>query len=143
MSKKTKTIVWLVLGIALVVILGVLLMNVINAGQELTYDTFYGKVCSGEINELYLDAYNWTGKVVDANGKVTATYTTVAPSIYDYISFQSFVGQMNPEVASKLTVTFADPNAGSIWSSLFPFVGVLFVGVIFFLIMPYAVLKVY
>ena len=135
MNKKTKTIVWLVLGIALVVILGVLLMNVINAGQELTLDAFMVKVNEGTINELYVDAYNWTGKVVDANGKVTQTFTTVGPSLFSYSDFLAFTGEMDATVAENLVVKFSDPNAGSIWSSLFPFVGVLIVGVIFFLIM--------
>ena len=134
MNKKTKTIIWIVLGIALIAILGVMIMNFVNAGKELTFDAFYGKVITGEINELYVDAYNWTGKVV-IDGKVTDTYTTVAPSIFDYESFATLKGELNPEVASRLSVKFSDPNAGSIWSSLFPIVGVLLVAGLFWLIM--------
>ena len=134
MNKKTKTIIWIVLGIALIAILGVMIMNFVNAGKELSYNEFYGKVAAGEINELYVDAYNWTGKVV-VDGKVTDTYTTVAPTIYDYISFDTFIAKLNPEVASRLSVQFSDPNAGSIWSSIFPIVGVLLVAGLFWLIM--------
>ena len=134
MNKKTKTIIWIVLGIALIAILGVMIMNFVNAGKELTFDAFYGKVITGEINELYVDAYNWTGKVV-VEGRVTDTYTTVAPSIFDYESFATLKGELNPEVASHLMVQFSDPNAGSIWSSIFPIVGVLLVAGLFWLIM--------
>jgi len=134
LNKKTKTIIWIVLGIALIAILGVMIMNFVNAGKELTFDAFYGKVITGEINELYVDAYNWTGKVV-IDGKVTDTYTTVAPSIFDYESFATLKGELNPDVASNLMVQFSDPNAGSIWSSIFPIVGVLLVAGLFWLIM--------
>ena len=134
MSKKTKTIIWIVLGVALIAILGVMIMNFVNASKELTFDAFYGKVITGEINELYVDAYNWTGKVVVDN-KVTETYTTVAPSLFNYTDFATLKGELNPEVASKLMVKFSDPNAGSIWSSLFPIVGILLVAGLFWLIM--------
>ncbi|MBQ8394428.1 MAG: ATP-dependent zinc metalloprotease FtsH [Clostridia bacterium] len=111
-----------------------MIMNFVNASKELTFDAFYGKVITGEINELYVDAYNWTGKVVVDN-KVTETYTTVAPSLFNYTDFATLKGELNPEVASKLMVKFSDPNAGSIWSSLFPIVGILLVAGLFWLIM--------
>ena len=134
MNKKAKTMIWIVLIVALVAIFGVIIMNVMNAGEALDYNAFYDKLCTGEINELYVDAYNWTGKVV-VDGKVTKTYTTVAPSLYDYISFTAFKADLDPLVAGKLSVSFTDPNAGSIWSSILPIVGVLLVAGLFWLIM--------
>ena len=122
MNKKTKTIIWIVLGIALIASISIMIVglwNCFGSTQELSYNEFYGKVAGGEINELYVDAYNWTGKVV-IDGKVTDTYTTVAPTIYDYISFDTFITDLNPEVARNLSVQFSDPNVGwirSVWIS--------------------------
>ena len=122
MNKKAKTIIWIVLGIALIASISIMIVglwNCFGGTQELTFDAFYGKVAAGEINELYVDAYNWTGKVV-IDGKVTDTYTAVGPTIYDYEGFKAFIAKLNPEVARNLSVQFSDPNAGwirSVWIS--------------------------
>ena len=65
-----------------------LLGEVMARATELSFNEFIVKLSSGEITELYVDAYNWTGLVIDANGKTVATYTTVGPSVYNYVDFQ-------------------------------------------------------
>ena len=143
MNKKTKTIIWIVVGIVLVVLGGMLIMRIANAGTEKSLNEFLNLLAKGEINELYVDAYNWTGKVV-VDGKVTATYTTVAPEIYSFDAYSSLEMYVAEVAAAKgypafslqqVSITLADPNAGSIWSSLFPLFGILLVGVLFWLIM--------
>ncbi len=124
----------MILGIVAIVVFGVLLTQVISGAKEITMTEFLVKLQSGEITELYVDAYNWTGKVVDANGRVTATFETVMPSIYDFTSFEAFVESYNIDI-TRLDVSFEDPNAGSIWSSLLPILGILLMGLLFFFMM--------
>ena len=141
MNKKTKTIIWIVVAIVAVVLVGILLSDVVNAAVELAFmgeGSFIEKIVRGEINEIYVDAYNWTGYFVDASGKRVATYKTVAPSLYDEFSFIAFKEDLkaaNGGILPSFTMSFADPNAGSIWSSLFPILGVVVVALLFWLIM--------
>ena len=135
MNRKSKTILWIVLAVIAVLLVGMLLTNVIGGAKEISYIEFEGKLASGEITELYLDAYNWTGYVKDANGKVIATYTTVGPSVYSYNDFYGLMANIGFDKATALTVNFADPNAGSIWSSIIPFFGIVLVALMFWLIM--------
>ena len=132
MNKKAKTIVWIVVAVIAVILVGILLSDVISQTTELTFNEFVAKLASGEITELYVDAYNWTGYAVNADGKTIAGYTTVAPSIYDYASFQSLMESLG---GASFSIEFSDPNEGSVWSSLFPIFGVVLVSLIFFFIM--------
>ena len=133
MNKKTKTIIWIVVAVVAAFLLYSLMSNIINKATELTFNEFVVKLSDGTISELYIDAYNWTGYAKDTNGKVLETFTTVAPSVYDYASFQSFLEGFGPQVA--FSVEFTDPNAGSVWSSLLPLLGVVVVALMFWLIM--------
>ena len=152
MNKKTKTIIWIVVAVVAVILAGILLTDVISGAKTISVGEFLGKLAKGEIQELYVDAYNWTGYQVDASGKILATYKAVMPSPYDFSSFaavESYIKDYiaaqgaSPETFSLMNlakIEFADPNAGSIWSSLLPIVGVIAVSVIFWLIMRNATL---
>ncbi len=129
MTKKTKTIVWIIVALLGVALISVLLSDVINRAQEKTWAEFLTLVQSGQIKELYVDAYNWTGIGLDK-----VKYTAVGPSIYSYIDFKAFAQESGVNIAN-MKVTFADPNAGSVWSSLFPILGVVLVALMFWLIM--------
>ena len=133
MNKKTKTIIWIIVAVISVFLIYTLLGDVIGRAQELSLDEFIKKLSMGEITELYVDAYNWTGYAIDAEGKTIATYTTVGPSIYNYADFMTFIGSTLNSFA--FSVKFADPNAGSVWSSLLPIFGVVLVALMFWLIM--------
>ena len=140
MNKKTKTIIWIVVVVVAVVLIGILLSDVIKGATELPFNEFLAALKKGEINELYIDAYNWTGYVINGDGKVLETYTTVAPSVYNYDSFYWFCVDMGLITSTSVTtlpfeLSFADPNAGSIWSSLLPIFGVVLVALMFWLIM--------
>ena len=131
MNKKNKTIIWIIVAVVGVVLLGFLLSDILNAAQEVSFSELRALIVERKINELYLDVYEWTGLFVDANGKVINKYVAFGPSLYD------------PEgmaVVSELErlgvkITFTDPNAGSILSSLMPLFGVILVAVMFWLIM--------
>ncbi len=127
MNRKTKTIIWIIVAVLGVALLSILLSDVINGAKEISAAEFLNKLNNGEFKKLYVDAYNWTG--YGADGK---TYTTVMSSIYDFNSFDIFIEKYASKVES---ITFADPNAGSIWSSIFPILGVVLVALMFWLIM--------
>ena len=151
MNKKTKTIIWIIVAVVVIGLVSVLLSDILDGAKALSIPEFIGKLASGDINELYVDAYNWTGYTV-VDGRVTAAYTVTMPSIYDFGSFKAVeeyinsclktIAQTNP---GTYPATFslmmlshfemADPNAGSVWSSLMPLLGVVLVAVMFWLIM--------
>lgn len=154
MNKKTKTIMWIVAAVLLVALLGVLLMDVIGSSQEITFDefaiylqeTFTGTDINGDdeitkISELSVDVYNWTAVVKDSNGKVIATYTTVAPEVYSFDSLYSFFALLAPGFINgglsqlPFGLEFSDPNAGSVWSSLLPFLGLILLCVVFWMVL--------
>ncbi len=130
MNRKTKTFIWIAVGIAVIALLGVLLGEIIGAPTELNSLEFMSKLQEGEIKELFIDAYNWTGRT--ASGK---SYTAVMPSLYDFTSFHEFSEWAKGTNVDLTNVTFADPNAGSVWSSIFPIVSIVLVAVMFWLIM--------
>ncbi len=150
MNKKTKTIIWVVVAVVLVALLGVLLSDVIGKAQEISFDKFLvllketvsGQDINGNgtvelIGKINIDAYNWTAYVMDGE-RVLATYTSVGPEIYGYDAFYIFL-QANSLVKADgsipFGIEFADPNAGSILSSIMPFLGLILLSVVFFLVM--------
>ncbi len=131
MTKKTKTIIWVIVAVLGVALLWVLLSNVINGATTLSFPEFVAKVQNGEITKIYVDAYNWTGK------GAKDTFEAVGPSLYDYIDYASFMADLSSKGldVSKVAISFKDPNAGSVWSSIFPILGIVLVAVMFWLIM--------
>ena len=133
MNKKTKTIIWIIVAVVVIGLVGVLLSDILGGATELSFTEFMTKIAEGKINTLYVDGYAWQGMFVE-NGRIIASYTTVAPSIYDYASLtmllQGFI-----DAGVSINIEFVDPNAGSLWSSLFPLFGVVLVAVMFWLIM--------
>ena len=122
------------LAVAAVIVIGILFTDIMNPTEALTWTRFMQKLASGEITEVYVDAYEWTGYVKGNNGAVTNIYTTVAPSVYsmsDMLDLLSAIGVS----ANAIDFSFEDPNAGSIWSSIFPLISIVLVAVIFYGIM--------
>lgn len=136
MNKKTRSIVWIVLGIALVAVLGFMISDFLNGAQEVPFNAFVELLKTGKISDLYIDGYTWTGKLVE-NGRVVASYKTVAPSVYDYQSLSAFLTEIAVVSGGviKFNIQFTDPNQGSFLSSLIPFLGIVLVAVMFWLIM--------
>ena len=146
MNKKTKTIIWIVIAVIAVILVGILLTDVISGAKTISVGEFLEKLAMGDIDELYVDAYNWTGYTLNANGQVVATFKTTMPEVYSFSSFAALEQYIQAQGVKDFTlmslnkIEFADPNAGSIWSSLLPIVGVIAVSVIFWLIMRNATL---
>lgn len=138
MNKKTKTIFWIVIAVAIVAVVGVLFSQIITPKYtEIGYTEFMAKLYSGDINKVYVDAYNWKGIFTDASGKALYYYSAVFPSVYgmqDMLALQQALGEAGNSVSFEL----ADPNAGNIWSSVFTIASIVIVAVIFWLIMRQA-----
>ena len=133
MNKK-KSWFWVVLGVIALALVAFFIADALNGAKEISSSEFIAHLANGEIHELYIDAYNWTGYTLDENGMRTAAFTATMPSIYDYQSFQTLLAGLS---AGNLNVkiSMADPNAGSMWSSLLPILGIVLVSVIFLWIM--------
>lgn len=131
MKRKTKTIIWIVLALVGIVLLGILMFELFNQAEEISFSEFITKIRSGEIREVYLDAYEWTGYTFDASGNVIGKYVAYGPEMYSTEAFD-FVDEL---LQRGVKITYADPNAGSIWSSLFPIVGIVVVALLFWMLM--------
>ncbi len=123
----------------LAILIGVLMSDILGAATEIKFTQFENKVILGEIEEVFINAYEWTG--VTADGK---SFTTIAPSVYGMEDWQSFMQNceakgMSADALSKLTVEFTDPNAGSWLQSFMPILGIAVVSLLFFLLMRSAV----
>ncbi len=131
MNKKTKTIIWIVVAVVVVGLLFVLFSDILGGAYELSFSEFMTKLASGEIKTLHVDGYQWKGYTSESSSKY---YSAVAPSIYGYGDLMSLLESIGP-AGQNVSITFTDPNAGSIWSSIMPIVGVVVVALIFWLIM--------
>lgn len=134
MNKKTKTVFWIVMSIVIVVVLAILFQQLIAPRYvSLTYTEFIRYVEEGKINRIYVDGYNWRGELI-VNGAVQNYYATVGPSLYDSEALRAMQTAWN-ELGLNVNISLADPNAGSIWSSVFTLVGIVLVAVVFWLLM--------
>ena len=131
MNKKTKTIIWAIVAVVVVALIGVLISDILGGATDISLDEFLAKLESGEITKLYVDGYEWTGYAT-VDGREVA-YTTIGSSVYDFASLQAFREAVLND--SNVQLTLADPNAGSVWSSLIPLVGVVVVAIVFLLIL--------
>lgn len=129
MTKRNKTILWIVIAVVIAILIGILLSDVFDATKSLSLKEFCVKLANGEITELYADGYTWTGKAYDASGKLIATYKTTGYSLFGE------AGRKFLEDYPTVNLQLKDPNAGEVWSSLLPLVGVVIVALIFWLMM--------
>ncbi len=150
MNKKTKTIIGIVAVVLVVALLGILLSDVIGRAQEVTFDKFLvllretvekqdlnGNATVELVGKININAYKWTAQVMDGE-RVIATYTSVGPEIYGYDAFYFFLqtnGLLAADGSIPFGIEFADPNAGSVFSSLLPFFGLILLGVVFWMVM--------
>lgn len=132
MSKKTKIIIWVVVGIIAAVLIGILLTDILG-GDKVLFSELMTKLENGDVKKLYIDGYTWEAELKNGHTIIAEG----APSLYDYGSYEALLASLTKAGVdvSKLAIEFADPNAGSIWSSILPIVGIVVVSLIFWLIM--------
>ena len=123
------------MGVILLVVGGIVIYNIINRGVNLNFTQMKALLDTGMYNnkeikivEVLWDSYNWTA-IADNGTK----YYSVGPSMYT--ASNDVFAMLDSWAAKGINVSFADPNAGSIWSSLLPLAGVLLVGGLFFMLM--------
>ena len=122
------------MAIVIVVVLAILFQQLIAPRYvSLTYTEFIRYVEEEKINRIYVDGYNWRGELI-VNGAVQNYYATVGPSLYDSEALRAMQTAWN-ELGLNVNISLADPNAGSIWSSVFTLVGIVLVAVVFWLLM--------
>ena len=126
MSKKTKTIIWIVVGLVGLALLGVFVSNLLNQAEEIPFSEMIEMVHSGKIQIIYYDSGEYTAYQLNEAGKVVEKYIAFGPH-YDTL--------VDAIIKQGVELSYADPNAGSIWSSIFPLLGVVAVALIFWLIM--------
>ncbi len=113
-----------------VAVLGILFQQFIAPRYaEISFSQFLEKVNNGEINYVNISSYKLEGYFKDANG-ATKNY------FYCY-SWSPYTSGELAEIlmGAGVDVTFANPNAGGIWSGAFTFLGIILVAVIFWLMM--------
>ncbi|MBQ8374513.1 MAG: ATP-dependent zinc metalloprotease FtsH [Clostridia bacterium] len=138
MNKKTKTIIWIVVAVLIVGVVAFLLTDILTAANALDFSEFRQKILDGEIVKVYANAFVWTGEAYDSAGNVIKSYTTNAPSIHyyaDWAAFEAELTALNGGNPVPLAIEFADPNAGSALSNLFPLISIAIVALVFFLLM--------
>ena len=133
MNKKTKTIVWVVIAVVLVAVIGLLFMEFISPRYtQIKISEFIAKVEAGEINEVSISSYKLEGLFRDANGTKNYYYCF---SWNFYASNDAIVAKW---LADGVAIDYANPNAGSMWSTVITVLGVVLVAVIFWLILRQA-----
>lgn len=145
MNKKTKTIMWIVLGLMLAGVLFFLFRDVVSPRyQPLDYFAFLEKVEELEPDEknvvkkgtveLHVNQYNVRG---------IFKYTDGSIAYYELETSPGFFNADNPKLteweenfgSQIIQLKYTDPNSGSIWSGLVTLGGIVLVSVVFYLIM--------
>jgi len=131
LNKKTKTIFWVILAVVLVAVFGILLQQIISPKYtEIAFSEFCLKVEKGEITKVFIDNYNLKGEFVD--GTKTLYYSSTGINAYTGEAYEALISGW---IDKGVYIQFEDPNAGSIWSTVITFLGIVLVAVIFWLIM--------
>ena len=119
LNKKTKTIVWVVIAVVLVAVIGLLFMEFISPRYtQIKISEFIAKVEAGEINEVSISSYKLEGLFRDANGTKNYYYCF---SWNFYASNDAIVAKW---LADGVAIDYANPNAGSMWSTVITVLGV-------------------
>ncbi len=135
MRKKTRIFWWILLGVVLLVVGGIVIYNIVNKGVSLNFTEMWKLIETGkygdkpiEIEKIIWDAYEWT-----AISKEGHRFYAIGPSMYT-ASMDVFT-MLDAWANKGISISYTDPNAGSVWSSLLPFLGILLVGFLFFMLM--------
>ena len=126
MNKRSKIIVWIVIGVIATVLIGILMSDVIGGAKQIAFSELMQLIDAQKIQKVYVDAYEWTAVALDGT-----KYVAIGSSIYDAAGIE-IVKQLT---AQGISVEMIDPNSGSLLSSLLPFLGVVVIALIFWFMM--------
>lgn len=126
MSKTSKVLLWVLLGVVIVLVLSVVLSSTLMGPKKIDFSEMDEKIIAGEIDAIEVDNYVYYG-LKDGAVKFKAP----GPRGED----NPFTDEFWNAVKSKgISVSYTDPNAGSFMSYLIPLIGVVLVCVVFWLI---------
>ena len=126
MSKTSKIVLWVLLGVVLIMILSVVLSSMLMGPKEINFTELNEKIIAKEVDEIKVDNYVYYG-LKEGN----AIYKAVGPRGEDNDLTDAFWAAVR---SNNVEVSFTDPNAGSFMSYLVPLFGIALVCVVFWLI---------
>ena len=159
MKSKNSKILWIAILIIVLIVGSLSLFNCLgNGATSVDYSEFYeiaelasdGELTKAEIDassandiksslsrinfdtvelaDVYVDGYNVTFKLV-FNGVSAKSYSTTFSRGSDAVVDLEYLLK-----SGNVNFAYADPNAGSIWSSLLPILGTVIIAVVFLII---------
>lgn len=126
MSKTSKVLLWVLLGVVIVLVLSVVLSSTLMGPKKVDFSDLDNLILEGEIDEIEVDNYVYYG-LKDG----TVKFKAPGPRGEDNPFTKTFWDAVE---AKGISVSYTDPNAGSFMSYLVPLIGVVLVCVVFWLI---------
>lgn len=126
MSKTSKIVLWVLLGVVLILILSVVLSSALMGPESIDFTELDDKIVAKEVDEIQVDDYIYYGL---KNGKII--YKAIGPRGENNAMTDAFWQVVS---TNNIAVSYTDPNAGSFMSYLVPLFGIVLVCVVFWLI---------
>ena len=126
MSKTSKVLLWVLLGVVIVLVLSVVLSSTLMGPKKIDFSEMDDKIIAGEIDAIEVDNYVYYG-LKDG----TVKFKAPGPRGEDNAVTKAFWDAVE---SKGISVSYTDPNAGSFMSYLIPLIGVVLVCVVFWLI---------
>ncbi len=127
MSKTSKVLLWVLLGVVIVLVLSVVLSTTLFSVPEIDTSEVWKKIESQEITKVYVHNYNM--ECYDSTGKLIYKATMLRSD-----EEVKLLIQYSEDPSLNFSYDSSDPNAGSFMSYLVPLIGVVLVCVVFWLI---------
>ena len=126
MSKTSKIVLWVLLGVVLIMILSVVLSSMLMGPKEIDFSELDDKIIAKEVDKIKVDNYVYYGL---KEGNVI--YKAVGPRG----DSEKLLDELwDAALSNNVAISYTDPNAGSFMSYLVPLFGVVLVCVVFWLI---------
>ena len=118
MSKKTKTIIWIVAIVLVAVVLLSLFTDVFGGTTMISAAKFKALLVDGKIKSFTANSFVWEAVGIDG-----VRYTVNMPSVHYYADWLAFQAEMGAAL-NGIEYTLTNPNAGSILDYLFPILSI-------------------
>ena len=118
MNKRTKTIIWIIVGILGVGLVFLLLSDIIGGSTPISAAKFKAYLIAGEIESFTANAFVW-----EAISKDGVRYTINMPSVHYYADWLAFKEEMGAAL-NGVEYSLTNPNEGSLLDYLFPMLSI-------------------
>ncbi|MBE7084687.1 MAG: hypothetical protein E7368_01370, partial [Clostridiales bacterium] len=85
MNKRTRNIIWIVVGIVAIVAIGFFISSLFNNSEELSFNELiikFGELPATAEAQIYIDGYTWEARFIDGNRLYS--YNGTMPSVYSF-----------------------------------------------------------